>query len=41
MSRTPEGRPMDLAHDFDGNTLTVPLTDALLPGAEAEDIDDV
>lgn len=31
---------MDLRHDFDGDTLTVPLTDSLLPGAEADtDID--
>lgn len=31
---------MNLRHDFDGDTLVVPLDDALLPGAEADtDVD--
>ncbi len=31
---------MDLRHEFDGDTLAVPLDDALLPGAEADtDVD--
>lgn len=31
---------MDLRHDFDGDTLVVPLDDVLLPGAETDtDID--